>query len=61
MEGCVNNTEVNITNAAELRGKVAVFERGACFFTTKVLAANASGAIAVIIVNTPDSDMVRRN
>lgn len=40
-----------LTNAAAVNGKVALVNRGTCTFVTKVLNAQAAGAIAVIIAN----------
>lgn len=40
-----------ITNAAQLAGKIALIDRGACNFTTKVESAQNAGAVAVIIAN----------
>jgi len=40
-----------ITNGGELNGNIAVIRRGACEFGLKVLAAEAEGAVAVIMVN----------
>ena len=40
-----------ITNAGDLDGKIAVLRRGSCTFVIKVEAAEAAGAIGVIIVN----------
>jgi Fungalysin metallopeptidase (M36)/Secretion system C-terminal sorting domain/PA domain len=39
------------TNAAALSGKIAVIRRGTCTFISKVLAAQAAGAVGAIIVN----------
>jgi hypothetical protein len=39
------------TNPAQLAGKIALIDRGACGFTTKVANAQAAGAIGAIIVN----------
>lgn len=41
----------SVTNAAALAGHIAVIDRGSCSSTEKVLAAQAAGAIAVIIIN----------
>ncbi|CCQ12817.1 Metalloprotease MEP2 [Pseudoalteromonas luteoviolacea B = ATCC 29581] len=41
-------------NAADLKGKIAIINRGACAFTAKSLNAQAAGAIGVIIVNNND-------
>ena len=38
---------------ADPAGKVALIDRGACFFTTKVARAEAAGAIGVIVINLP--------
>jgi hypothetical protein len=40
-----------ITNGSEISAKIAVIRRGTCEFGFKVLAAQAEGAVAVIIVN----------
>ncbi|MBC3767389.1 rhombosortase-dependent M36 family metallopeptidase [Neptunicella marina] len=42
------------TNAADLAGKIAIIDRGACNFTLKVLHAQEAGAKAAIIVNNTD-------
>lgn len=41
----------SITNGAEISGKIAVIRRGTCEFGFKILAAQAEGAIGVIMVN----------
>ena len=38
--------------AADLTGKIAVIERGACFFSIKVFNAQKAGAIAAIVYNS---------
>ena len=38
---------------ADPAGKVALIDRGACFFGTKVARAEAAGAIGVIVINVP--------
>jgi hypothetical protein len=43
--------DAELTNAAELRGKVAVVWRGGCPFLDKARRAQAAGAVAVIVVN----------
>ncbi len=43
--------ETPFVNAAELNGKIAVIDRGVCFFVEKITRAEAVGAIAVIIIN----------
>lgn len=40
-----------IVNAAAINGKIVVIDRGTCTFVSKIAAAEAAGAIAVIIVN----------
>ena len=40
-----------VVNAAEVAGKVALIDRGGCFFSDKVYWAEQSGAIAAIICN----------
>lgn len=41
----------NLTNAAELDGKIAVVKRGNCNFVVKVNTAQSAGARAVVVVN----------
>jgi extracellular elastinolytic metalloproteinase len=40
-----------ITNGAALAGKIALVDRGSCLFVEKVLALQAQGAVAVVVVN----------
>jgi subtilisin family serine protease len=40
-----------ITNVAEITNRIALIDRGVCFFADKVRAAQRAGAIAVIVVN----------
>ena len=40
-----------IVNAAQVAGKIAIIDRGTCSFLSKAQAAQAAGAVAVIIVN----------
>lgn len=40
-----------ILNGAALAGKIALIDRGACNFTVKVAAAQAAGAVGVIVAN----------
>ncbi len=40
-----------LSNAAQLRGKIAVVQRGNCSFIAKVMHAEAAGAIGVVVVN----------
>ncbi|NIA25334.1 MAG: S8 family serine peptidase, partial [Gammaproteobacteria bacterium] len=41
----------SLINATEIDGKIALIERGTCWFSTKILNAQAAGAVAVIVVN----------
>ena len=41
----------SVANADEINGKIALIDRGFCFFEEKTLNAQAAGAIAVIICN----------
>jgi uncharacterized repeat protein (TIGR01451 family) len=41
-----------LTNAAAIRGKILVVDRGTCKFKEKVIKAESAGALAVIVVNT---------
>lgn len=45
----------DLSNAAALRGNVALIDRGSCFFVDKILHAQAAGAVAVVMVNNLDS------
>lgn len=40
-----------LTNAADLKGKIALIDRGTCLFSEKIARAEEAGAIAVIMVN----------
>ena len=40
-----------LANAAEIAGRIALVDRGACTFDTKVLNAQAAGAIGVLVAN----------
>jgi subtilisin family serine protease len=49
----------SIKNASNLNGKIALADRGTCFFVDKVRSIQAAGAVAVIIVNNvPGSPIV---
>ncbi len=43
-----------VSNAAEVNGKIAMIDRGECFFKEKTINAQQAGAIAVIICNFED-------
>ena len=43
-----------LSNTAALKGKLALIDRGGCFFTEKIALAQAAGAIGVIMVNHQD-------
>jgi extracellular elastinolytic metalloproteinase len=45
-----------ITNAAELNGKIAVMDRGACDFVVKVKNVQNQGAVAAIVINNVSGD-----
>jgi subtilisin family serine protease len=47
----------DLTNADKLAGKIALIDRGACTFVDKVARAQAAGAIAVLVVDSEDSDV----
>jgi hypothetical protein len=40
-----------LVNAQEVAGKIAIVDRGECFFTVKVKNAQNAGAVAVVVVN----------
>ena len=46
-----------LTNGPAVAGKIAVVDRGECFFTEKVKNAQNAGAIAVIVVNNQPSGL----
>lgn len=43
-----------LKNTAALQGKIALIDRGTCFFVDKIRRAQAAGAIGVIVVNNVD-------
>lgn len=47
-----------LTNPSELAGKIALIERGICFFVVKVRHAQDAGAIAAIVVNNAGDERV---
>lgn len=44
----------DLSNAAALDGKIALIDRGTCFFVDKIRKAQAAGALAVIMVNNTE-------
>jgi len=46
------------SNATELAGKIALVDRGDCNFTVKVINAQNAGAVAVLVANNRDGDVV---
>lgn len=57
-EAPVNDGCQTATNSADLTGKIAVIDRGACSFVDKVNNAQTAGAIAVLIANNTNGDEV---
>ncbi len=47
-----------LSNGAALKGKIAMIERGVCFFTDKIRKAQAAGVVGVIMVNNVDGDPI---
>ncbi len=47
-----------LVNGAAIAGKIAVVDRGECFFVVKVANAQSAGAIAVVVVNNIDGALV---
>ncbi len=47
-----------ITNAPALQGKIALIDRGTCFFVDKIRRAQNAGAIAVIMVNNVNGELI---
>lgn len=52
-DGC----EPAFVNAAEIRGRIALVDRGYCTFVIKVRNAQLAGAIGVIVANNVESDL----
>ena len=48
----------SITNGSEIAGKIAVIKRGTCEFGFKILAAQAQGAVGVIMVNNVPGEAI---
>lgn len=45
-----------LTNGAEIKGKIALIDRGTCYFSDKVQAAQDAGAVAAVVVNNVPGD-----
>jgi hypothetical protein len=61
-QGCglteASGTGLPYENEAEVRGNIAVIDRGSCSFVEKVVSAQLSGAIAAIVINNiPGSEI----
>ncbi len=52
--GCQDGNNGLITNRTALKGKIALMNRGTCFFVQKIREAQAAGAVAVVMVNNVD-------
>ncbi len=48
----------NITNAADLSGKIVLIRRGTCSYNVKIDAAQTAGAVGVIVVNDSSADPI---
>lgn len=48
----------SIINANEIIGKIAMIDRGNCFFTDKIMRAQQAGAIACVICNNVDGNPI---
>jgi len=57
----VNDACQPITNTAAMSGKIAVIKRGNCSFSSKTLAAQTAGAVAVLIVNNQNASITMAN
>lgn len=53
-EDATGSTEACEAIATDVNGKIALIDRGTCFFSTKVFNAQEQGAIAVLVVNNED-------
>ena len=54
LNACQDGDNGRVSNAFEVRGKIALIDRGTCFFSSKVRAAQEAGAVAVVMVNNVD-------
>jgi hypothetical protein len=55
-DGSVTNGCTPLVNAAQVAGRIALVDRGACTFVLKALNAQAAGAIGVIVANNAAQD-----
>ena len=51
---CQDGDNGRVTNASEVKGRIALIDRGTCFFSSKIRAAQQAGAVAVVMVNNVD-------
>jgi hypothetical protein len=51
-------TDLAVPYGEKVRGKIALIERGTCFFTTKVALAESHGAVGVIIYNNAGDGVI---
>ncbi len=51
----------NITNSADLNGKIVLVRKGTCNYNVKVLAAQDAGALGVLVVNDIGADPIPMN
>jgi len=54
LNACQDGDNGKVSNASEIKGKIALIDRGTCFFSSKVRAAQQAGAVAVVMVNNVD-------
>ena len=54
LNACQDGDNGKVSNPSEVRGKIALIDRGTCFFSSKVRAAQQAGAVAVVMVNNVD-------
>ncbi|MBP1620068.1 MAG: putative subtilisin family peptidase, partial [Acidobacteria bacterium] len=47
-----------LTNGAAINGRIALIDRGTCFFADKILRAQQAGALAVVMVNNVDGEPI---
>jgi uncharacterized repeat protein (TIGR01451 family) len=47
-----------LTNASAVSGKIALIDRGTCYFSDKITTAQAAGALAVVVVNNASGEPI---